>query len=63
MTFHLPVYSARASFSEIEPAQWAMVSINRKKNLLTYSEICLQKFIYGQHKLQFIYVLEKAINR
>lgn len=43
MTFHLPVYSARASFSEIEPAQWAMVSINRKKNLLTYSEICLQK--------------------
>lgn len=31
MTFHLPVYSARASFSEIEPAQWAMVSINRKK--------------------------------
>lgn len=62
MTFHLPVYSARASFSEIEPGQWAKGSINRK-NLLTYLEICLFKFIYGQHKLQFDYVLEKAINR
>lgn len=46
MTFHLPVYSARASFSEIEPAQWAMVSINRKKLIDVLGDLFTKVYLW-----------------